>query len=152
MCCRVNVYPIVPNLAATQLLIGQFEPIYWLPGRDYKDPIQAVNWERVIPEEGTIVRASITNESLDLNISPAISTYSHHYGKRITAGVYFEIAAKYAERVDGQMIQRATVVGCKPSNSNMELIIASYPLLPLDYSKICPGFQAVILGDHYHAD
>lgn len=146
MCCRTNVFPIDRNIAASILTIGMFEPVYFLPGR----PDIAVNWERLVPEEGCIVRASITSESLDLNISPAISSYGHHANKRITASLYFEIAAKYAEKVGGEIIQRATVVGCKHSYQPQDLVIGHYPSSPLSFTKVCPGFQAVLLGSHDH--
>jgi hypothetical protein len=104
-----------------------------------------VNWERAIPEEGTVVNVSLTNGSLELNISPAISVFAHHHGKRLAASVYFEIAAKYAEKVGGEIIQRATVVGCKSGDNPQELVVASYPHLPMDFERICPGFRAVLL-------
>jgi hypothetical protein len=104
-----------------------------------------VNWERVIPEEGTVVNASISDDSLELNISPAISVFAHHTGKRLAASVYFEIAAKYAEKVGGEVIQRATVVGCKTGDHPQELLVAAYPQLPMSFERICPGFRAVLL-------
>ena len=129
-----------------------FRPVYWLPN----NPRYAVNWERVISEEGTAVNASISDQSLDLNISPAISVFDHHMGKRLAAGVYFEIAAKYAEKVGGSIIQRATVVGCKDGNHPQELLVADYPGLPMSFERVCAGFRAVLLGgndiepDHEH--
>lgn len=82
---------------------------------------------------------------MELNISPAISVFAHHHGKRLAAGVYFEIAAKYAEKVGGEIIQRATVVGCKSGDHPQELIIASYPHLPMNFERICAGFRSVLL-------
>ena len=99
----------------------------------------------MIPEEGTIVNASLTDGSLELNISPAISVFAHHHGKRIAASVYFEIAARYAEKVDGRIVQRATVVGCKAGDSPQELIIAQYPELPMNFDRICNGFRETLL-------
>ena len=123
------------------LSVGLFKPVYWLPS----DPDHAVNWERAIPEEGTVVNASLTGDSLELNISPAISVYAHHAGKRIAASIYFEIAAKYAEKIGGNIVQRATVVGCKAGGHPQELLLAHYPSLPMSFDRICPGFQAVLL-------
>ena len=130
------------------LAIGLFKPVYWLPNR----PAVAVNWERVIAEEGTVVNASLTDGSLELNISPAISVFAHHTGKRLAASVYFEIAAKYAEKVDGEIIQRATVVGCKSGEHPQELVLARYPLLPMSFERICPGFRALLLDDGHYGD
>ncbi len=125
------------------LSVGLFKPVYWLPS----NPDFAVNWERVIAEEGTVVNASLSDQSLELNISPAISVFAHHAGKRLAASVYFEIAARYAEKVGGEIIQRATVVGCKDGDHPQELIIAKYPHIPMDFERICPGFRAVLLGE-----
>ena len=141
MCCRLLVTPLDPQLAASVLIIGRFEPVYWLPGADY-----AVRWERQVPEEGAIVTASLTGEALELSIAPAISIFAHHAGKRISAGIYFEIAAKYAEKVGGEITQRATVDGCRDSDATQELLLARYPELPLSFERVCAGFRTVILG------
>jgi hypothetical protein len=103
----------------------------------------ALNWARRVPEEGTVVNASLATGSLELSISPAISAYAHHAGKRLAASIYFEIAAKYAEKVGGEIVQRATVLGCK--NGNSALVLARYPLEPMNFEHICPGFRAVLL-------
>ena len=50
--------------------------------------------------------------------------------------------------VGGEIIQRATVVGCKAGDRPQELIVARYPSLPLSFERICPGFQAVLLEGH----
>ena len=55
------------------------------------------------------------------------------------------IAAKYAEKVGGEIIQRATVLGCKGGDRPQELVVARYPNLPMSFERICPGFQAVLL-------
>ena len=143
MCCRLSCYPLDVEKAIAILRVGQFKPVYWQPN----NPEYAVNWNRAIPEEGTTVTASIAADSLEMNISPAISVYAHHANKRITAGVYFEIAAKYAEQVGVEVIQRATVVGCKDGDSPQGLVIAHYPRIRLSYERVCPGFRAIILGD-----
>ena len=142
MCCRLVVTPLDPQLAASVLIIGRFEPVYWLPGADY-----AVRWERQVPEEGAVVTASLTGEALELSIAPAISIFAHHAGKRISAGIYFEIAAKYAEKVGGEITQRATVDRCRDNNATTgELLLARYPELPLSFERVCAGFRSVILG------
>jgi hypothetical protein len=129
-------------MAAAVLEVGLFRPVYWLPG----EPDLAANWERAIPEEGAVVNASLLDGALELNISPAISLFSHHHGKRLAASVYFEIAARYAEKVGGEVIQRATVLGCKPRERSHDLVLARYPDLPMSFDRVCPGFQAVLLG------
>ena len=140
ICCRTSVYPLEPETAVAILTIGQFKPVYWSAGRSDV----AVNWERVIDEEGTVVHAALRDGSLELNLAPAISVFSQHHGKRLAASVYFEIAAKYAEKVGGTIIQRATVVGCKASGQPQELMLASYPAMPMSFDRVCPGFRSVL--------
>lgn len=140
ICCRTSVYPLDIETAVSVLGVGLFKPVYWSPGR----PEAAVNWERQIDTEGTTVHASLRDGCLELNLAPAISVFSQHHGKRIAASVYFEIAAKYAEKVGGTIVQRATVVGCKPGNAPQELVLAEYPAMPMSFDRICPGFRAVL--------
>ena len=119
--------------------------------------LEGTNWVREILEEGVSVHASLRDDSLELNLAPAISVFSQHEGKRIAASVYFEIAAKYAEKVGGTIIQRANVEGCRMSNDS-SLIIADYPSMPLKHENVCAGFRLVLLGrseeefphDHNH--
>jgi hypothetical protein len=92
----------------------------------------------------------IAGNRFEASISPSISSYTHHYGKRITAGVYFEICAKYAEKVDGTVTQKANVAGC--SNGGVaSLVMAVYPNIPLTYERACRGFQELIMGHDHDA-
>jgi hypothetical protein len=148
MCCRTVIKPLDQRLVAATLSIGQFKPVSFAPGR--LDTV--LRWEREVPEEGTTVVACTTADSLELSIAPAISLFEHHANKRITAGIYFEIAARYAEKVGGTVIQRATVEGCKMGPGyGTDLILATYPSMPLSFERVCHGFQEVILGEaHRH--
>jgi len=140
MCCKTSVYPLETSLAASILRIGRFTP---RPGCQEQDGLP-LTWVRHIEEEGTVVTVSLSSGVFDLTISPSISSFDHHLGKRITAGVYFEIGAKYAEKVAGEIVQRATVVGCKSSETS-GLVLARYPSMPLSFDRICHGFQSVLL-------
>ena len=144
MCCRTIVRPLEPSLAIAILQIGQFKPRYTAAGAEFP-----TLWERDINEEGNRVTVSIAGQDFEVNITPSISTYEQHAGKRITAGLYFEIAAKYAEKVGGEVIQRATVFGCKDAQQEATLHLASYPSIPLSFERVCKGFQAVLLGPHH---
>ena len=139
MCCRLTISPLDKVIAETVLRVGMFTPMHSYPGY----------WRRDIKEEGTSVEASFNEEaSLILRLDPTVSVYSHHAGKRIAAGVYFEIAAKYAEKVGGTIIQRANVVGCKEEGAGVaDLVLAQYPNLPLQWGSICNGFREVLLGE-----
>ena len=113
------------------------------PGCQEQDGLP-LTWFRPVDEEGTLVTVSLSGGVFDLTISPSISSFDHHIGKRITASVYFEIGAKYAEKVSGEIVQRATVAGCKNSEG-AGLIIARYPSMPLSFERVCHGFQSVLL-------
>lgn len=145
MCCRTNVYPLVHDTAYAVLKTGLFVPTYWLPD----SPDKPITWERRIPEEGTCVTVSLSDGGLNISISPSVSVFSHHQHKRIAASICFEIAAKYAEHVDGQIIQRGAVAGCRPVGQSGDLLLANYPDEPLLYEKICGGFRAAILGEQH---
>lgn len=96
-------------------------------------------------EEGCAVAVTL-NSSFRAAIRPTISMYEHHQGKRVTASVYFEIAAKYAEKVNGTIIQHSTVSGCRGPEGQSDHVLAVYPDQPLLWERVCPGFQSVLLG------
>jgi hypothetical protein len=146
MCCRTVVRPLDRQLVVATLTIGQFKPVYYAA----EDPSLALRWERLVPQEAATVTAHIVQDGLELSISPAISLFDHHAGKRIAAGIYFEIAARYAEKVGGTVVQRATVAGCTAGETSSELLLARYPSMPLSFERICRGFRETILGDSYH--
>src|SRR5688572_30356465 len=104
MCCRLTVSPLLPEVATSILQIGLFLPVQGLYS----------TWNRAIEEEETFVKAILLPEanSLRLELYPSVSQYVHHAQKRIAGGVYFEIAAKYAEKVGGRIIQLSNVSGC----------------------------------------
>lgn len=144
MCCRTHVQPIHIPTALAILEIGMFKPTYKAESSDFP-----TLWERRIDEENSRVTVSLAGQSFEINITPSISAYEQHAGKRITAGVYFEIAAKYAEKVGGEIIQRATVMGCRLENEDSALLLASYPSIPLMYDRICNGFKAVLIPPEF---
>lgn len=119
------------------LSIGQFTPTNW------SLDAEPVTWERIVPQESASITATIVNGCLDLSLSPAISIYTQHANKRIAASIYFEIAAKYAEKVGGEVLQKATVPECRPVGGH-GLVIARYPSLPLTFDSVCRGFQSVL--------
>ena len=140
MCCRILVTPIDPEIARAVLLVGQFTQVY--DGNEYA---------RMIPDEGTRVTATIQNDALHLQISPTVSMMSHHSNKRIAASVYFEIAAKYAEKVDGKVTQMSNIGACIEDGVSAK-VLAQYPDMPLSFERACIGFQEVLAGGHIHDD
>jgi len=134
MCCRMTIEPCIPDVARMVLRVGQFE------ARDGIDPEEAYGYQRLILDEGAAVHATITDKHLELSISPAISSDLQHHGKRRTAGVYFEIAARYAEKVNGIITQHSNVGSCITDGVRMRPL-ASYPEVPLQFDQVCIGFR-----------
>lgn len=140
MCCRLHVVPLDITIAETILAVGMFTP---------SAGSNNLHWERLILEELVTVSVSLMADGeygkFLLNLSPSISSYDHHKDKRIAAGVYFEIAAKYAEKVGGEIYQTANISGCIENGSSTRKL-ASYPSTPMQWNKVCNGFREVILG------
>jgi len=137
MCCRLTCEPLLPEIAQSVLMIGQFKPL--------NDTANDTAWERQVAGEATTVRAVLSGNTLELSITPAISMAIHHAEKRLAAGIYFEIAARYAEKVGGTIRQRATVPGC--TDAGKELLVASYPSQPMTFDRVCAGFRSAIMGE-----
>lgn len=134
MCCRLTVSPSDPDIARTVLAVGMFTASH-----------DANRWTRFIAEESTTVVAIIGEKDLRLELMPAVSFYAQHAGKRIAAGVYFEIAAKYAEKVGGKITQHSNVSGCTDGGINSH-VLAQYPDMPILWEQVCPGFRETLLG------
>lgn len=133
MCCRLNIEPLVAEIASTLLLVGKFEKV----GEVYL---------RKLEIEETQVTAILNKEAncLRLEISPPIQMYHQHAMKRLAAGVYFEMACKYAEKVDGRITQTANVTGCAEGTN--QRFLGEYPRQPMDFSRVCSGFKETFLG------
>lgn len=139
MCCRLSVSNCDPEIARTVLLVGMFVPR------------SETVYERDIPEEGTKVTAIINPESLSLSISPTVTNMAEHSHKRLAASVYFEIAARVAEKVDGTITQHSNIGRCVEDGVTNK-VLAEYPKHPLDWQRICVGFQEIMAGNHIHED
>lgn len=135
MCCRTRVVPIVSEIAIAQLEIGQFVP--------YGNSV----WRRQVPEEDAYVAAVVSDEGLILSLTPAVSSMAGHHNKRITASIMYEVAARYAEKVNGLVTQEGiNVAECRGAGYSSRTL-AVYPETRLDYSLLCPGFKAEFLGE-----
>lgn len=141
MCCHVRVTPLLPKTALLILRIALFKPVGRERGTGY-----AVPWEREIPEENTAIsaRLMLTEGTLEFHLLPGVSLYAHHFAKRITASLCFEVAAKYAERVDGTITQMSNVEGCR--GDDPKRLLACYPDMPLTFERICAGFRETLGG------
>ena len=136
MCCRMVISPLDKVIAEAVLTIGMFTDAGLIGG-----------WRRDLPDEGTTVFAKFLSDGseLELSISPSVSNYDQHAQKRLAAGVYFEIAAKYAEKVGGSITQLSVVAGCKDTLEPANHVAAQYPEHPLLFEGVCPGFRETFL-------
>lgn len=143
MCCRLTITPLDPDMARTILALGEF-----VPSHD-QNAAGALHWHRLVECEGgqlVSVNANLSDIGhLHIELAPAVSAYQHHAQRRIAAGVYFEIACKYAEKVDGRIVQLSNVAGCSEGLMT-ERLLAQYPEIPMRWENVCRGFRAVILG------
>jgi hypothetical protein len=101
-----------------------------------------IEYSREILEEKCKVVARINPEDLSLSLDPAVSMYDQHHGKRRAASVFLEIAAKYAEKCDGKILQLSNVGLCIVDGIRVREL-AQYPNQPLDFSLLCQGWQEV---------
>jgi hypothetical protein len=127
--------PIVSEIAIAQLEIGQFVP--------YGNSV----WRRQVPEEDAYVAALVGDDGLVLSVNPAVHSWEGHHNKRITASIMYELAARYAEKVNGLVTQEGiNVAECRGAGYSSRTL-AVYPETRLDYSLLCPGFKAEFLGE-----
>ncbi len=144
MCCRLLVEPLDRALAVAVLETGLFS---------FASSHDGGTWKRkVIEDDGrianVIAQVDAANGCLSLALLPSVSTFQGHAYRRISAGVYFEIASKYAEKVMGRIIQSGNVDQCI-ENRARERLLAQYPDLPLQWAQVCLGFRVVILGEDH---
>jgi len=136
---------MVPEVAVAILSVAQLHPELGDLQLTQRSIISGL-WERAIAEEGSRVKARIDADALRLWCVPVIHHYAQHAQRRMAASVYFEVAAKYAEKVHGTITQHQNVAGCT-ADGTRSLVVARYPNLPLRWDRICAGFREALLGD-----
>lgn len=139
MCCRVTIEPLDKPTALAILAIGQFANDSAILGDDY--------WHRDILSEGTTVKADISGDQFTLALSPTVSSMDGHEHKREAASVMFEIAARYAEKVNGVIRQTSINVSeCMTENMGSRTL-AVYPSTRFDFKMLCAGFRKAFMGE-----
>jgi hypothetical protein len=76
-------------------------------------------------------------------ISPAIGTFADISARHRCRAL--PNRRQYAEKVAGSATA-GTVAGCRRGRI-AGLVLARYPRMPLEFNRVCAGFQAVILGE-----
>lgn len=138
ICCRTHIKPLDVTLAELILALGQFKKV-----NDTK-------WNRLVPEENVEVFAHLHTGSsepyMELGLSPSIVTTDGHHHKRQAAGIMFEIATRYAEKANAQVVQTGiNVPECKIAGAGNRFL-AQYPESPMEFGRVCVGFQEVFLN------
>ena len=138
MCCRVSVSPLVTEIAIPILTLGQFH-----------ETQSGTRWDRQVPDEGCNVWVQLLTGQgrMEIGLEPSINNWAGHHDKRNAAGIMFEIAARYAEKVGGTVEQTGiNVLECKDSPNISKRFLGKYPEGRMEFSRCCPGFQEVFLG------
>jgi hypothetical protein len=142
VCCQLRIKPNltegVKEIAAAVFHTGQFNP--WPQEPSWP-------WVRHLPEEGTHVLAKLEGDHVVINLRPGIHSMLDHRTRRLAGAVAFEIAWRFAEKVNGELWQVATVSGCRVSEADSTLYLARFPEERFQWENVCPGFKAVILGE-----
>ena len=135
MCCTCTVKPIVQETAEAILALGEFKDI------------GGHTWERTVrDDEGYVVtvRATVSSDTMLLILYPRITAMEHH--RRVSGGVYLEIACKVAEKCGSRIVQSSNIGECI-QNGDREKLLADYGAgQRLDWEAVCVGFQRAIGG------
>lgn len=127
--------PVVKETAEAILALGMFT---------LKDGA----WQREVREEdGTrfTVQAQVVGEVLNLTIYPRISMMQHH--RRVSGGVYLEIATKVAEKCGSKIVQSSNIGECIENSDRLKLLGDYGAGQRLDWDAVCIGFQRAISGE-----
>ena len=111
------------------------------------------NWEREVREEDgtkTTVKARIEGDALKLDLYPRISAMQHH--RRVSGGVYLEIACKVAEKCGSRIVQSSNVGECIENSDRLKVLADYGQGERMDWAAVCLGFQNVIMGHTHDED
>ncbi len=150
MCCQMSVTPLDVDIACALLAVGQFEPINRVQSGNmlyWKRELGRDEHQRVMAVKATIERNPDGTGLLRLYIEPSITSYEQHAGRRLQAATALEIAARYAEKVAGEITELANVTGCSDNGVRAHKL-AAYPEIPLQYNNLCAGYRELfVCGD-----
>lgn len=141
MCCSTAVFPVDRETAEAILSLGMFTPAESYPGAPKR-------WERQVrDDDGMLVTVTgqVLGDRLTLSLRPNITAFEHH--RRVSGGVYLEIACKVAEKCGAKIVQSSNIGECI-ENSDRNKLLADYGAgQPMDWAAVCIGYQKIILGE-----
>lgn len=105
-----------------------------------------MKFQRFFEPEGSWVQAYHEEPALALSLQPAISSIEHHAQRRQSGGCMFEMAWRYAEKVQGVVEHLSNVGPCAAARGASQAIIAVAPDMPLRFEALCVGWKAVFLA------
>ncbi len=137
----MSCYPVVKEVAEAILALGQFTQADAYPGSPSM-------WTREVRDDDgqlVTVRAQVVGDKLNLSLMPTITEANARHG-RVSGGVYMEIACRVAEKCNSTIVQASNIGECIENGTRMKLL-AEYPETPLQWDKVCLGFQRAILSE-----
>jgi hypothetical protein len=81
-----------------------------------------------------------------LNVYPPVGSLADHSQQRLAAALMFKVAAFLAEDAQAEILQEASVGHCLIERGKSSILVANYPVMPLRFEHVCPGFRDVFLG------
>lgn len=137
MCCRTVVAPLDKELAVSQLMVGG-----WV-----LQPSTGV-WTRTFQEEGTSVSVRLTDDTMELSLTPPVHNLEGHAQKRNAAGAMYSLAAAYAEKSGAAIVTQTgiNVPVCMSEGTNQR-VLAVYPGSRLDFERLCHGFRVAFMSE-----
>ena len=142
MCCSCSISPVDRETAEAILALGEFTA---MPGYSPDAPTM---WEREVKDdEGfkVTVRARVEGNTLKLSLYPTITQPEHH--RRVSGGVYLEIACRVAEKCGAKIVQSSNVGECIENSDRLKLLADYGAGQRLDWAAVCVGYRRAILGN-----
>ena len=121
--------------------IGGFLPVLDLPLSGPR-----MKFQRFFEPEGSWIQVHYEEATLALSLQPAISSMEHHAQRRQSGGCMFEMAWRYAEKVNGIVEHMNNIGPCAAARGSSSAIVAIAPDMPLRFDALCVGWQAVFLA------
>ncbi len=99
-------------------------------------------WVRAFEEEGTSVSVRLTEDTMEMSLTPPVHNLEGHMQKRNAAGALYSLAAAYAEKSGiATVTQTGINVPLCMSEGQQQRVLAVYPGSRLAFERLCHGFR-----------